>query len=107
VVADARHLPFADGSVDWVIADPPYTREWAKALYGITARQYPTPGGIVREAMRVLRPDGRLGLLHYMVPPFSAGVLAGGHLGHRAGPGQLHSGPDGPGARAAAAADGS
>jgi SAM-dependent methyltransferase len=72
VRADARALPFVDGSFRWVVADPPYSRTWAKALYGVTARQYPTPGGIVREAMRVLRPGGRLGLLHYMVPPYAA-----------------------------------
>jgi hypothetical protein len=70
VVADARALPFLAGSFEWVIADPPYDREFAKAMYGITARQYPTPGGIVAEALRVLRPGGRVGLLHYMVPPY-------------------------------------
>jgi SAM-dependent methyltransferase len=72
VVADARALPFLAETFDWAIADPPYSREWARTLYGITARQYPTPGGIVREALRVLRPGGRVGLLHYMVPPYSA-----------------------------------
>jgi SAM-dependent methyltransferase len=71
VVADARSLPFRSASFDWVIADPPYSREWARTLYGISARQYPTPGGIVEEALRVLRPGGRAGLLHYMVPPYS------------------------------------
>lgn len=38
-------------------------------LYGITARPYPTPGGIPTDAMRVLRAGGRLGRLDYMVPP--------------------------------------
>jgi hypothetical protein len=71
VVADARALPFRAGSFQWAIADPPYSREWARTLYGISARQYPTPGGIVEEALRVLCPGGRVGLLHYMVPPYS------------------------------------
>jgi SAM-dependent methyltransferase len=88
VVADARALPFLAGSFDWAIADPPYSREWARRLYGITARQYPTPGGIVREAMRVLRPGGRLGLLHYMVPPYGGpAVRLVGVWGITVGPG--------------------
>jgi hypothetical protein len=88
VIADARALPFLDGSFRWVVADPPYSRTWAKALYGVTARQYPTPGGIVREAMRVLQPGGRLGLLHYMVPPYPvASVRLVGIWGVTVGPG--------------------
>jgi hypothetical protein len=88
VQADARALPFLDGSFRWVIADPPYSRTWAKVLYSVTARQYPTPGGIVREAMRVLRPGGRLGLLHYMVPPYAAAsVRLVGCWGITVGPG--------------------
>jgi SAM-dependent methyltransferase len=73
VRALAQALPFLDGSFRWVIADPPYSRTWAKVLYGITVRKYPTPGAIVREALRVLEPGGRLGLLHYMVPGITVG----------------------------------
>ncbi len=88
VVADARALPFLAGSFDWAIADPPYSREWARTLYGISARQYPTPGGIVEEALRALRPGGRLGLLHYMVPPYStANARLVGVWGITIGPG--------------------
>lgn len=68
VVADVRHLPFADESFDWIMADPPYSPEWAKRLYGLTRSQYPAPATLVREAARVLRPGGRVGLLHFMVP---------------------------------------
>jgi SAM-dependent methyltransferase len=88
VVADARALPFRNATFDWAIADPPYSREWARTLYGITARQYPTPGGIVTEALRVLRPGGRVGLLHYMVPPYStASARLVGVWGITVGPG--------------------
>ncbi len=75
VVADARALPFRNESFRWAIADPPYSRTWAKVLYGIPTRQYPTPGGIVREACRVLHPGGRLGLLHYQVPLYAIADL--------------------------------
>ena len=88
VVALAQALPFREESFRFVIADPPYSRTWAKALYGITVRKYPTPGAIVREAMRVLAPGGRLGLLHYMVPPYSWNtVRCVGQWGITVGPG--------------------
>lgn len=67
VVADCRALPFAAASFDWVMADPPYAESYAEQLYG-TGSVYPRPGHIMREAARVLRPGGRLGLLHYIAP---------------------------------------
>ena len=69
VVADVRNLPFADASFDWVMADPPYSKEYAENLYGVGA-YYPTPAEILREATRVLRVGGRIGLLHFIVPMF-------------------------------------
>jgi SAM-dependent methyltransferase len=67
VVGDASNLPFRDESFRWAMADPPYSKEYARNLYGTESR-YPRPGRIVREAMRVLRPGGRLGVLHFQVP---------------------------------------
>lgn len=67
VVADVRRLPFPDCSFDFIMADPPYSKEYASNLYG-TGDAYPPPGAIVKEACRVLRPGGCLGLLHFMVP---------------------------------------
>lgn len=67
VVGDVRRLPFADRSFDWIMADPPYSEDWATNLYG-TGKDYPTPGAIMAEACRVLRPGGMVGLLHFMVP---------------------------------------
>lgn len=69
VVADCRVTPFRDESFDWIIADPPYSPEWAANLYG-TEESYPRPLQIMREAARLLRPGGRVGLLHFQVPMF-------------------------------------
>jgi SAM-dependent methyltransferase len=67
VVSDVRLLPFAACSFDWIMADPPYSEEYAKNLYG-TGASYPRPGQILAEASRVLRPGGRVGILHFQVP---------------------------------------
>lgn len=67
IVADCRNVPLADESFDWIMADPPYSVEYAKNLYGTDA-SYPKPGQILKEACRLLRPGGRLGFLHFQVP---------------------------------------
>ncbi len=65
VVADARRLPFADDTFAGVMIDPPYSVEYAKGLYGI---EYPRPKHLLSEAARVVRPCGRIGMLHFLVP---------------------------------------
>jgi len=65
ILADGRHLPFADGSVAAVLIDPPYTEHYARDLYGV---DYPRPSHLLREAARVVRPCGRIGFVHYLVP---------------------------------------
>lgn len=67
VVADCRAVPFHGEAFDFILADPPYAQDYAANLYG-TGERYPAPGAIVREAARLLRPGGRLGLLHFLVP---------------------------------------
>lgn len=67
VVADVRCLPFPDESFDFIMADPPYSKEYADNLYG-TREVYPSPSSILKEACRVLRPGGKVGLLHFQVP---------------------------------------
>ena len=67
VVCDARHTPFEDESFDWIMCDPPYSAEYARNLYG-TEKDYPKPGQLMKEASRLLRPGGRVGLLHFQVP---------------------------------------
>ena len=67
IVADCRAVPLPDASFDFILADPPYSEEYARNLYG-TADHYPLPGQIVKEAERLLRPDGLFGILHFQVP---------------------------------------
>ena len=69
IVADARHVPLPDESFDWIMADPPYSAEYARNLYG-TEDVYPRPGQLLNEASRLLRPGGRVGILHFQVPVF-------------------------------------
>jgi SAM-dependent methyltransferase len=70
IVADCRLTPFAEEVFDYILADPPYSVEYARNLYQ-TEQTYPSPKQIVDEALRILRPNGRLGLLHFQVPMLS------------------------------------
>lgn len=67
IVADCRAVPLPDASFDFILADPPYSQQYAERLYG-TGASYPKPGQIMREACRLLKPGGRVGLLHVQVP---------------------------------------
>lgn len=65
IIADGRHLPIASGTIKAVLIDPPYSEEYAKALYGIA---YPRPSHLLAEAARVVVPGGRIGIVHYITP---------------------------------------
>lgn len=65
VIADGRALPFRDGSVPAVLLDPPYSDQYARTLYGV---ENPRPSWLLKEAARVVRPGGRVGILHVAVP---------------------------------------
>jgi hypothetical protein len=71
VRADARRLPFRDASFKAVLIDPPYTVEYARDLY---ACEYPRPSHLLAEASRVVKPCGRVGILHFLVPMSPAGL---------------------------------
>lgn len=65
VLADGRRLPFRDGCISAALIDPPYSVHYAKELYGV---DYPLPSHLLAEAARVVRPCGRIGFVHYLVP---------------------------------------
>ena len=63
ILADGRKMPLLDNSVAAAMIDPPYSAEYAKSLYGV---DYPRPSHLLREAARVVRPGGRIALVHYI-----------------------------------------
>lgn len=65
IIADGRKLPLATGSIAGVMIDPPYNAHYATSLYGV---DYPRPAHLLREAMRVVRPGGRVIIVHYITP---------------------------------------
>jgi SAM-dependent methyltransferase len=67
IIADCRNTKLPPSSYDWILADPPYSEEWAENLYK-TGKDYPKPKQIVCEAERLLKPGGLLGIMHFQVP---------------------------------------
>ena len=65
IVADGASLPFRDDSFRAVLMDPPYSDDYARNLYGT---ENPRPSHLLREAIRVLEPQGRAAILHVAVP---------------------------------------
>lgn len=63
ILGDATRLPIADSTFDFVLADPPYSEEEARKLYGTG---YPSGVKMAQEAFRVLKPEGLFLLLHRM-----------------------------------------
>jgi hypothetical protein len=85
VVASAAALPFATGAFKAVLIDPPYNETYAKQLYRVSG--LPTLKAMLNEAIRVLRPGGRVGLLHFIVPQRPAGARRVMVRGISTGPG--------------------
>jgi len=65
IVADGTELPFRADSFRAVMLDPPYSDAYARNLYGV---ENPRPSWLLTEAARVVRPGGRIGMLHVAIP---------------------------------------
>jgi len=66
VVADVHSLPFPTNHFPGAMADPPYSKEFAKNLYNT---EYPEWSVWTREMVRCTTPGGRIGIMHnYIVP---------------------------------------
>lgn len=84
VVAKGQALPFRDDTFKAVLLDPPYTEEYARNLY---RSEFPRPSHLLREAARVVKSGGRIGLLHIAVPITPAGCQFSTSFGVVPGPG--------------------
>ena len=66
IIGDAHHLPFKDNAFTIVLADPPYSNEEARKLYGTPELHYYL---WAKECIRVLKPGGVLILYHKLILP--------------------------------------
>jgi hypothetical protein len=72
ILADGTDLHMiASGSIAAVMLDPPYSEGYAKSLYGV---KYARPSHLLREAARVVRPGGRIAIVHYITPKPVPGI---------------------------------
>lgn len=74
---DARHTSLLNEEFDWVMIDPPYSKELAEKLYG-TEKDYSWINSFVKEATRIVRPRGLIITLSYEIPkrPTGCGFIA-------------------------------
>jgi ubiquinone/menaquinone biosynthesis C-methylase UbiE len=65
-IANAESLPFEDNYFEGGFADPPYNKQFAETLYNCN---YPKWSKWTNELVRVIRPNGRIGIMqNYIVP---------------------------------------
>lgn len=65
VVAPFDQIPTPDRLYDGVLADPPYADHWQGQWHG----ELPKPKHILREAVRLVKPGGLIGILHIIIIP--------------------------------------
>jgi SAM-dependent methyltransferase len=65
VIANCEQLPFESDSFDFVLADPPYSKEESAELYGLP---YCNVVKVLEEMARVCKPGGHVLFFHRLVP---------------------------------------
>lgn len=65
IIAPFDAIPMPDNSFEHVLADPPYADHWANQWHA----ELPRPKYILREAARLVKPGGMIGILHIIVIP--------------------------------------
>lgn len=66
-IQDARDPLPANPAWDALLADPPYTEPDADH-YAPGRSALPTPSALIRNMLNVVKPGGKVGLLHYQIP---------------------------------------
>ena len=69
IIADATKTPFHNNQFNAVLIDPPYTEQDAEK-YG---EDLPSTTDLLKEALRIVKPGGKVGLLHFIVPRIPKG----------------------------------
>jgi hypothetical protein len=70
LVADVNNTGLPSESFNGGMADPPYTPEFAQKLYGTA---YPEWGKWTKELVRIVKPGGRIAIMHNYIIPRLAG----------------------------------
>src|SRR6185295_20142904 len=65
IKSDYQHLPFSDNSMEFILADPPYADHYANEWHS----ELPKPKHILREAARIVKSGGLIGILHIIIIP--------------------------------------
>lgn len=65
IVAPFDSIPEKDESFENVLADPPYADHWQNQWHG----NLPKPAHILREASRLVKTGGLIGILHIIIIP--------------------------------------
>lgn len=65
IIAPFDTIPRDDNTFDHVLADPPYADHYQNEWHG----ELPRPKHILREAARLVKPGGLIGILHIIIIP--------------------------------------